>query len=530
MNKSRFSLFIALVFVVAAPFSLMANGAGQAPMQGTEELVILHTNDTHGHPLNFFNYPAPNVGGLPAIATLTMDTRDMHENVLVLDAGDLNTGRPESNFFEAASDIIGYNYVGYDAMALGNHEFDKPLSTLEKQQRMANFPFISANVYDSDGLLLYEPYVIKKFDNLTVGIFGLTTTETPVVTSPDITGNLVFEDEVDAAQRVIAELEPQVDVIIALAHLGLYDDENLPGSRRLAANVEGIDLIIDGHSHTKLDEAVIVNGTPIVTAWQWGLYVGKAVLTITDGEVVDFAWEPIPVNLKNATKDDEGETVYTFVGMEIEEDPFLLNALTPYYDQVEVKLTEVIGYADGHFENEEIRLKEAALGNMVADAMLWATKSQGADFAIQNGGGIRADIPEGDINKKLIYEVLPFDNSVKTVDMSGAQVQAMFDFVATIPRGKGGFPQVSDGVSFTVDFTTGQSSDILINGQPIDPNATYKVATNSFMAAGGDGYSMMEGYQYDTSAYQRDVVIDYIQSMDAGVIAPATFGRITVIE
>jgi len=530
MNR-RFIRFIsALLLLSVLPFALMAHGLSEGPLDGSGELVVLHTNDFHGHPLKFYNYPAPNLGGLPAIATIAQNTRDMYNSVLILDAGDLNTGRPESNFYESAPDIIGYNYVGYDALTLGNHEFDKPLATLDAQMRMASFPFLSANVRYPDGSLVAEaPYIIKTFDGFRVGIFGLTTSETPKVTMPTITGDLIFEDEVAVARRMVAELEPKVDIIIALVHMGLYDD-NTHGSRRVAANVNGIDLIVDGHSHSKLDEPVWENGTPIVQAWNWGLLVGKAVLTITDGDVTDFNWETIPVNLKNRTKDADGNSIYTFIGEEIPEDPYLLAALTPFNDQVEAKLSEVISEADGYFDNENIRKEEAALGNLVADAMLWATKGQGSDFAIQNGGGIRAGIPEGDIDKKIIYEVLPFDNSVMTVEMTGRDVLAMFDFVATVPRGKGAFPQVSKGVEFTIDFGTGEVRDLTINGKAVDQNATYKVATNSFMAAGGDGYTMMKsGYHYDTSAFQRDVVIDYLQHL-GGSIEPETEGRITVIE
>jgi len=523
--------FIAVILILAAmPFMLFANGQDE-PMQGTTQLVVLHTNDFHGHPLKYFNYPAPDVGGLPAIATIVKEVRSEYKNVLVLDAGDINTGRPESNFYQQAPDIIGYNYIGYDAMTLGNHEFDKPLDVLKEQEQMANFPFLSANVFYPDGTLVAEePYIIKKFGNLKVGIFGLTTTETPKVTTPTITGNLIFKDEVETAKQMVAELEGQADIIIALTHMGLYDD-NQHGSRKIAANVPGIDLIIDGHSHTKLSEPVYVNGVPIVQAWQWGLYVGEAVMTITDGKVTDFSWKPIYVNLKDRHKDENGKKFYTYKDKEIPEDQYLLTALTPYLESVDAKLSEAIGVASDLFDNTNVRKTETALGDLVADAMLWATKDQGADFAIQNGGGIRAAIPSGPVTKKIIYEVLPFDNSVMTVDMSGEEVQQMFDFIATIPRGKGGFPQVSKGVKFTVDFKEGKCRDIIINGRPIEKNRIYKVATNSFMAAGGDGYVMMKnGYHYDTSAFQRDVVIDYIQQVLNGKLDPSVEGRITVIE
>ena len=518
MKRYRIRTAAILLFVLI-PLGLFANGAVEMPMEGSTELVVLHTNDFHGHPLKFYNYPAPDVGGLPAIATMVAGVRSQYDNVLVLDAGDVNTGRPESNFYASAPDIIGYNYIGYDAMTLGNHEFDKPLDVLTAQAQLANFPFLSANVMDASGNHLAEPYVIRRFGNLRVGIFGLTTRETPKVTMPTITGNLVFEDEVETARQMVAELRDQTDIIIALTHMGLYDD-NSRGSRRVAANVDGIDLIVDGHSHSDIDEAVVVNGTPIVQAWNWGLKVGKAVLSIEDGEVTDFSWEAIPINLKNREKDADGNTFYKFVDQEIPEDPYLLEILTPYAEQVEARLSEVIGTASSVFDDEKVRLEETAIGNLVSDAMLWATESQGADFAIQNGGGIRADIPAGEIRKKVVYEVLPFDNSVMTVEMSGEDVAAMFDYIATIPRGNGAFPQVSEGVSFTIDFPAGETRDVRINGRRIDPAATYKVATNSFMAAGGDGYTMMvPGYKYDTSAFQRDVVIEYLSAM-GGVDQP----------
>ena len=529
MKKYRIFRIIAIVLMVFCPLALMGNGQPETMMQGEAELVVMHTNDFHGHPLKFYNFPAPNVGGLPAIATLVQETRGMHERVLVLDAGDLNTGRPESNFFDAEPDIIGYNYIGYDAMVLGNHEFDNTLDILADQQQLANFPFLSANVKNADGSLVGIPYVIKEFDNLRVGIFGLTTSRTPSVTLPTITGNLIFEDEVIAARRIVAMLKPQVDIIIALTHLGLYDD-NKSGSRRVAAQVEGIDLIVDGHSHSNIEEAVIEKGTPIVQAWQWGLKVGKAIINITDGKVSNFQWEAIPINLKNRERDADGKDVYTFIGKEIKEDAELLAQLTPYDDLVEDKLSAVIGTATALFEDENIRRSETALGNLVADAMLWATQTQGTDFAMQNGGGVRADIPVGPITKKLIYEVLPFDNSVMTVEMTGADVQAMFDFISTLSLGSGAFPQVSKGVSFIADVGKDEARDVLINGRPIDLSRTYKVATNSFMAVGGDNYTMMaSGFRYDTSQFQRDAIIDYIQFL-GGTISPKTENRITVIE
>jgi 5'-nucleotidase/UDP-sugar diphosphatase len=472
---------------------------------GTKELVILHTNDFHGHPIKFFKYPAPNVGGLPAMAAFVDDIRQANKNVLVLDAGDMNTGRPESNFFKAIPDIIGYNYVGYDAMALGNHEFDNPVSLLKQQQRLAKFPFISANIKTNGGGYLVDPYTVKDFDGFKVGIFGLTTKETEIIGNPDYIKDIRFEDEVTAAQKMVAELKGKVDVIIA-------------------------DLIIDGHTHTDLKEPILVNGTPIVQAWQWGLKVGKGKLTLKQGKVSDFAWESVPINLKRRIKKADGSKEYPFIGKEYKEDVFLLSVLTPYADRVESILSEVIGESKGTYFNKNARNQETELGDLVSDAMLWFTKNLKSDFAIQNGGGIRADLPEGKITKKLIYEILPFDNSIMVLKLKGSQVVELFDYVATIPNGKGAFTQVSDGVSFTLNYSTQKCENITINGKPIDPEKVYTIATNSYMASGGDGYKIFKKAmdKYDTSAFQRDAVIEYIIKL-GGMLKPQPKERIKLI-
>lgn len=508
-------------------------------------LVVLHTNDHHGHPVAFFNYPAPNVGGLPARATFVQKVRDENENVLVLDAGDLNTGRPESNFFKAEPDIIGYNYIGYDAMALGNHEFDNPLSVLKKQMEMAKFPFLSANVKYKDGSYVAKPYIIKEFKGFKVAIFGLTTKETETIGNPSITKDLIFEDEVETAKKLVPELRKKADIVIALVHMGIYDSVR-KGSKRLGSEVDGIDLIVDGHTHTKIDFPIFVknpsgHNTLIVQAWCWGLVVGKMDLWIQNKKIVNFKFEAVPMNLKVREKVD-GKSVYYFINSkgekdpsaEIKEDPKLKEILQPYVDKVSAILDKVIGKATDDFLNKKVRYEETALGDMVADSMAWYAKTQlntDVDFALQNGGGIRTDLPAGDIKMGKIYEILPFDNSVMIMQLKGSDVQKLFDYIATIPRGKGAFPQVSKEVSFTINYATGKCENILINGQPIDPEKIYKIATNSYLAAGGDGYKVFLKAvdSYDASIMQRDVFIQYIQSL-GGTITPKVEGRIKIIE
>jgi 5'-nucleotidase/UDP-sugar diphosphatase len=499
----RTLLTVALILSFLWPVPLSA--------QQDQTLVILHTNDFHGHPLKFNYKGIPDVGGLPAIATFVERARAEHKNVLLLDAVDWNTGRAESNFFKAVPDILGYNYTGYDAMVLGNHEFDNPLDILRRQEKLARLPFLSANIRTTKGEPLVRPYVVKHFDGFKVGILGLTLKETKDIGYPDHVTDLVFEDEVKAARRFVQLLRNKADVVIALVHMGLWENENR-GSKRLAARVQGIDLIVDGHTHTDLMEPVYVNGTPIVQAFQWGLKVGKATMTIRQGRVAGFRWESVPINLKERIRLPDGTEGFRSIGEKYQEDPFLLAALTPYADKVESLLSDVIGTAEADFGNENVRKQETELGNLVADSMLWHTRNLNTDFAFQNGGGMRVGLPAGEITKKKIYEILPFDNTVVVLKMKGHQVLRLFDYMATVPSGAGAFPQLSEGVRVTINSAARRSEDITINGKPVDPERTYSIATNSYLARGGDGYKiLLEALdRYDTSTFQRDALIDYI--------------------
>jgi 5'-nucleotidase/UDP-sugar diphosphatase len=219
-----------------------------------------------------------------------------------------------------------------------------------------------------------------------------------------------------------------------------------------------------------------------------------------------------------------------FVGEEIPEDPKLLDLLEPYVAKAEAVLFKVIGQGEATFFYDGVRKEENPLGNLVADSMLWYTKYIGADFALQNGGGIRADLPEGRLTERMIYEVLPFDSTVVVLTLDGKNVQSLFEYMATISSGQGGFPQVSEGVSITIDMSKRQCTQVMINGKPLDTSRTYKIATNSYLAAGGDGYRVFLKAMdaYDSSMFQRDVLIEYIEHL-GGRIKPQTFNRIKIL-
>jgi len=536
--QPRSKIFVKITAFLAAGLLLSCTSNKSPEKRDASQLhhlVVLHTNDTHGHPLKFFHDPAPDVGGLPARATVVKRIREQHRNVLVLDGGDLNTGRSESNLFKARPDLEGYNYIGYDAMVLGNHEFDNPIDVLREQMKLANFPFVSANVRTEGGKYLTKPFIIKEFDGLRVAVFGITTKETEIIGNPEYTKGLVFEDEIEVAKNLVPELQRKADLVIGLVHLGIYDSFS-KGSKRLAHEVSGIDLIVDGHSHTKLDSPIVVthpltgHHTPIVQAWKWGLIMGRVDLLVQNKRVIDYRYEAIPINLKEVEKKPDGTKVDHFVGEEIPEDLKLLALLEPYAAKAEAVLFKVIGQGEAPFFYDGVRKEENPLGNLVADSMLWYTKYIGADFALQNGGGIRADLPEGRLTERMIYEVLPFDSTVVVLTLDGKNVQSLFEYMATISSGQGGFPQVSEGVSITIDMSKKQCTQVMINGKPLDTSRTYKIATNSYLAAGGDGYRVFLKAMdaYDSSMFQRDVLIEYIEYL-GGRIKPQTFGRIKIL-
>ncbi len=518
MKKIK-ALILTLVFV-AGVFGCTTNYVSKPGEE--QHLVVLHTNDHHGHPVAFFDYPAEGQAGLPARATLVNQIREKEENVLLLDAGDFNTGRPESNFFDGEPDLIGYNYIGYDAVAIGNHEFDNDMATMQKQIAMSEFPWLCANAKNKDGSLIdnVKPYIIKDMGDFKVAIFGLVTKSTMETGNPENVKDLVFEDEVTVAYKLVPELQKQADVVIALVHMGI-EDNNESGSRRLAANVPGIDLIIDGHSHTKPENSVIeINKetgfeVPIVQSHQWGLDLGRVDLTFVNGEIKEFEYGAIPVNRKSK-KNDDGVITFPFIGAEIEEDQELVALLQPYVDQVQEVLDETIGTANGPLLNDDTRKNETAIGDLVADSMLWYTNDflgMDVDLAIQNGGGIRTSISSGEIKKGTIYEVLPFDNSVVVVTMTGTQLQEVFDHIGTTV-GSGAYAQVA-GVEYTIMTASKKVDDILINGEVLDPSREYKVATNSYLASGGNDYKAFKTRinLYDSAVMQRDALIEYIVSI-----------------
>lgn len=475
-----------------------------------QTLTILHTNDHHGR----FWKNSKGEYGLAARKTVVdrvrAETAAGGGHVLLLDAGDVNTGVPESDMLDAEPDIRGMNAMGYDAMAVGNHEFDNPLNVLRRQQGWMNFPLLAANIYDASGQRLFPAYHLFRLSGLTVAVFGLTTETTAIVGNPEHIRGLTFRSAVDEARELVPQLRRQADVVVALAHLG-YAESELPGipqtgSEILARAVPGIDLIVDGHSHTRLDAPVIENGTVIVQAGEYGRYVGQVDLRLEGGRVRLTGGSLLPVNLG---------------GEAVPEDPDMLALLAPFQEKGQDALRAVIGRAAGDFAADRavMRSTQTALGSLTCRAVMDKT---GADAVVMNSGGIRAGLAAGPITYKDVLTVKPFGNIVCTVDMTGAELAEYLRLTASLPPGSGGFAQFG-GVGFTL--RGGRVDDVVVNGAPLEAGRMYTVATDSYLASGGDGYPRVDNLQgfVNTGFTDADVLRAFIarhSPLDPAAYAP----------
>jgi len=509
--KRKVFLVLAFFLFSGVLFSAAIRDNASLESGRSGEVILLHTNDHHGVIL-----PNGGRGGLAEIASFIKWAKALNPNVLLLDAGDINTGSAISNMFNAEPDILAYNMLGYDAAAFGNHEFDGNHEKLSKQIQAAKFPFLASNIKTKDGGFLGgNQYIVKEYGGIKIGIFGLTTVRTLDIATPD--SSLVFLSEIDAARDVVEILlsDEEVDVVIAITHMGdVKETENHITSIELARSVPGINIIVDGHSHTYMSEPREAGGAYIVSANEWGKYIGYGKLTVKNGRLVDFNWAPV------------------FIGPDAE----VSEMLKPYLEKAQASLKEVIGQASAPFifGNRLTRYQETALGNMITDANAWFFRSEGQqlDFVLHNGGNIRAELNAGPITREHILTILPFENYLHIASMKGSQIIELFNFLASIPQGNGGFPQVSSDVRFTLDKTVrgGVIKDLTIGGKPVDLDKMYRFCTNDYLLGGGDGYeAMLNAVEpFNTSRLLSDVVIEYIKAQK-GAIAPALDGRMTII-
>lgn len=519
-----------LLTVLAAVLLLGCSGmpSGGPDKDKTYRLTILHTNDHHGR----FWKNGDGEYGMAARKTLIDQIRaevgQAGGQSLLLDGGDVNTGVPESDLQDAVPDFRGMNLLGYDAMAVGNHEFDKPLNILRMQRDLARFPMLSANIYDS-GKRMFEPYKVFNLGGLRVGVMGLTTEDTFKMVSPDNIKNIEFRSVIAEAAKVVPELRAKADIVIAATHMGHYENGNSgtqsAGDVEMARAVKGIDMVVGGHSQNPvcmkaenvLDREYVPgtecrperqNGTWIVQAHEWGKYVGRADFEYRNGEFKLVKYALIPVNLKKPVKAADGKTTMVTYTGEIAENKEMLDLLKPFQEFGQQKLNIEIGATDGRLEGDRavVRAKPASMGVLIGRALIDKTK---ADFAVVNAGGVRDSFAAGKLTYKDVLKVQPFGNTTVTVDLTGTEVMAYLNAAAKMSVGSGAFAQFA-GIDLVI--TGGTVTSANFRGAPVDPAKTYRMVINNFVAAGGDGYPRLTGHKsfVDTGFVDADLLRAYI--------------------
>lgn len=481
----------------------------------TYHFTVVHTNDLHGH----FWQNEKGEYGLAAQKTIIDRIKNEVEkqggSVILLNAGDLNTGVPESDLQNARPDIEGLNAIGYEAMALGNHEFDNPLQLLGMQEKWAKFPLLSANVlWKKDNKPLVKPYVILNKQGLKVAVVGLTTEDTEKLGNPEYVRVLTFKKPIKTAESVLAKLDKtdKPDIKIALTHMGYYANgkygSNAPGDVTMARTLPkgAFDMIVGGHSHdpvcvdekgqwikdyqpTQVCKPDYQNGTWIMQAWEWGKYVGRADFEFKNGKLTLKDYHLIPVNLKKKIKNAEGKTEYVLYGEEIPQDPQLLAKLKTYEEQGNELLGVKVGDLKGKLEGDRtiVRFEQTNLGHLITEAQREKVK---ADAGIMNSGGVRDSIQEGKVTYKDILKVQPFGNVISYVDLSGKELLDYLNVVALKEVESGGYAQYS-GISMIVDRKNKKVEDVKIQGSPLQLDKIYRISLPSYCAAGGDGYPVL---------------------------------------
>ncbi|WP_240414092.1 5'-nucleotidase C-terminal domain-containing protein [Paenibacillus periandrae] len=475
--------------------------------RSSQMITILHTNDIHSRVEE-----STDSIGYAKLSTLLKQIKAANPNTLMIDAGDTFHGQTIANLVRGESIVKIMNLIGYDVMTAGNHDFNYGSTRLVELAKQANFPVLGANVKKTDGSRLLGTNLIKEVNGVKIGIFGLTTPETAYKTHPNNVEGIIFADPVLEAKAQVAELRSKVDIIIAISHLGV-DTTSIDTSKKVAEQVPGIDVIIDGHSHTVLEKGMMVGSVLIAQTGEYGKNIGKIQLSIEGGKLTS----------KNASLITRKEAD------QLQADPAVLDDINNVKKEQEAVLSQVVGTSSDKLIGDRtiVRKGESNLGNLITNAMLSET---GADVAITNGGGIRASIEAGQITKGDIITVLPFGNYIQTKKVKGSDIKAALELgVSGYPGELGGFPHVG-GIIFEFDPAQPVGNrvlSILIKGKQLDPNQTYLLATNDFMAAGGDQYTMFKDYPIanDFSSLEESV-ITYMQT--EGSTVPKIEGRITV--
>jgi 2',3'-cyclic-nucleotide 2'-phosphodiesterase (5'-nucleotidase family) len=458
-------------------------------------LTILHVNDTHGYILPYTETSSKNntmVGGAAYLARLIENERSKNpEGTLLLSAGDMFQGTPISNFFKGQPVIDLMNHLKFDTMAVANHEFDWGFDVFNRMLSSARFPFLSANMKSGKDQYFpgVKPYIIVHRKNVNIAVIGVITPDLSYLSKPDSTGKITVQNPEDILPELIKKVKDEgAHIVMVLSHLGVEED------KELARRVSGIHVIVGGHSHTPLETPVTIGNTVIVQAGGYGLYLGVLELEIDTGT------NPVSYRIIR------GKLEKVLAGPDRPYDETVARIVNSYHDRIKNEFAGVVGATTVDLMRKDQR--ESNIGNLVCDMMRETT---GADIALLNSRSIRTDIPRGKITLEQVYALLPFDNVLVTMDLTGRQLMEILEHSATQPYRR---LQVS-GIRITHDFSNSGGRlvrEVRVGMRPLDLNKTYRIATNDFLAAGGDRFATFkEGQNISYGMDLRDAFLSYLK-------------------
>ncbi len=492
-------------------FFLLLSLLGGCAHQRSGSLMVLHTNDQHAQfapaPATWIQKdPKPGIGGMVALKAQIDKARAGGKATLLLDAGDFMTGTPIAKLKVDGALGGGYvgmlNEMGYQALTIGNHEFDEGQENLQKLISLARYDVLSANLYKNDHLFAPKPYAIYETGGIRVGVIGITLSELFEMTAKKNLEGIKVLDPVQSAQKMVDEIDGKTDLIILLTHTGVDVD------RELAQKVRGIDIIVGGHSHTRLNKPILENGVIIVQADSKTRYLGRLTVDVAHDVVAHYDYALVPCWADSVSQPDS----------------LLAGRVKGYADQINADY----GRSIGQLQLDWVRHSqgESNIGNYIADVM---RKAAGTDFAVINSGGIRKDLSTGPIKKLDIVEILPFSNTLVTFSCTGEELLKIARTNALAgAKSEPGVLQVS-GLQYQFRVSPGgalEVSQVMVNGAPVDPKANYRGATIDFILFGQAeryfGFMPKEKIE-NTNQLLSDVVLAAIEAEP--VVASKIEGR-----
>ncbi len=485
----RFAIFFLLLLIVF--FSLQCNESQQG------RVTLLHTNDMHSQyvPLKatwLEQEPKPLIGGMVALDYYIRQQRESYPHSLLLDAGDFCTGTPLSKIEYKGAQNGGFvemmNLIGYDAVTIGNHEFDEGQKNLRKLLALLNCDVLSSNLFVNEKMFADQSFKIYKAGDLRIGVIGVMLKNLAGMAARKNLGGITVKDPAPVVQSIIDKIDSKTDLIIVLTHQGRDEDVSL------AEQLGRADVIVGGHSHTRINEAMEINSMLIVQAGSKTHYLGRLTMDVAGDTVANYEYELIPTWVKNVEKPD----------------PHIKALVDTFQQRIDAEYNEHIGTLAVDWHNHNFQ--ETGPGNFICDAMRAIT---GTDIAILNSGGIRKSLSAGPITKLDVVEILPFTNYVVTFDLTGEQLLRLIrDNIHAAMSHDYSIVQISGfSYAYRVNNSSGDLVFARVNDEPLQPGKTYSCTSVDYLYD-----QLTERYDYSFTNFNQeatiiaDLVIDYIKA------------------